>query len=299
MDEESNLYVFAAEAQEHLKFIKSYLDTVAIAVNSLEPASSSLTLATIEGYRTDISTARTNINTAINNVSGALAALKIAESELAKLQAGSTPEEILIQEASVERARATVANIEAQLYKTLIISPINGVVTRQDAKVGEIITASEPVVSIISQASFQVEANLPESDVSKAKVGNLAMITLDAYGPGINFDAKIISIDPAETVIDGVATYKVTLEFLNEDERIRSGLTANINIETKRKEGVLAIPLRAISNEGSQKIVRVLRADGRADEVSVELGITGKEGRVEIISGLAEGDLVILSRAVE
>src|SRR3989344_5281057 len=169
---EANMYVFFAEALDSLKFIKSYLDTVAIAVNSLEP-SPSLTQTQIDSYRADVSTARTNVNTAINNVSGGASSLKIAESELSKDLAGSTPQEILVQEASVEKARASLNNTRAQISKTIIASPINGVVTKQDAKVGEIVSASSHVVSVISDASFQVEANLPEADVSKVKISDL------------------------------------------------------------------------------------------------------------------------------
>ena len=140
----------------------------------------------------------------------------------------------------MEKARAGVNNIKAQISKTIISSPIRGIVTKQDAKAGEIVNASSPVVSVISDASFQVEANLPEADVSKVKINDSAKLTLDAYGSDTAFAAKVISIDPAETIIEGVSTYKITFEFDKEDERIRSGLTANIDILTKKKEGVLA-----------------------------------------------------------
>ena len=238
------------------------------------------------------------MNTAINNVSGAASSLKIAESELSKDLAGSTEQEILVQEASVEKARASVNNTRAQISKTVITSPIKGVVTKQDAKVGEIVSASSPVVSVISDASFQVEANLPEADVSKVKVNDLAKLTLDAYGNDVVFEAKVIAIDPAETVIEGVSTYKITFEFQREDERIKSGLTANIDILAEKKEGVIAIPQRAVSTENGAKIVRVEREDGRVDEIKVELGLFGSDGRVEILSGLEEGMKVIISHEV-
>ncbi|OGF77165.1 hypothetical protein A3H04_01510 [Candidatus Giovannonibacteria bacterium RIFCSPLOWO2_12_FULL_43_11c] len=292
---ESNMYVFSAEALENLRFIKSYLDTVAIAINALEPAPS-LTQTQINGYKGDVSTARTNVNTAINNVSGAASSLKITESELSKDLAGSTKEEILIQEASVEKAKANVSNIKAQLSKTIISSPLKGVITKQDAKVGEIVTASSQVVSVISDVSFQVEANLPEADVSKVKINDSAKLTLDAYGSGVIFEAKVIAIDPAETIIEGVSTYKITLEFQKEDLRIKSGLTANIDILTEKKNGVLAVPQRAILTQNGSKIVRVERDDGRVDEVKIELGLFGSDGKVEIISGLEEGMKVIISR---
>lgn len=297
INSDSNMYVFAAETLENLKFIKSYLDTVSIAINALEPAPS-FTQTQINGYKSDVSTARTNVNTAINNVSGAASALKIAESELSKSLSGSTPEEILVQEASVEKATANVNNIKAQISRTVINSPIKGVVTKQNAKVGEVVTASSAVVSVISDASFQIEANLPEADVSKVKINDKARLTLDAYGSDVVFDANVIAIDPAETIIEGVSTYRITLEFQREDDKIKSGLTANIDISTERKEDVLAVLQRAVLTQDGYKFVRVQRDDGRVDEIKVVLGLFGSDGRVEIISGLEEGMKVIISREI-
>ena len=293
MKVDDNLYPFAAETAEHLRNIKSFLDTVAVAINGLG-TDSGLTEATITTYRGDVSTARTNVNTAINNVSGAVSALKIAESELAKELAGSTEEEIIVQESSVEKAQASVNNILAQISKTRITSPIRGVVTKQDAKIGQIVAASTPVVSIISDAQFEIEGNLPEVDVSKVKIGDEARVTLDAYGDTI-FEAKVISVDPAETVIEGVSTYKVNLAFLEEDERIKSGLSANIDIVTERKADALFVPERAIITRDGKKFIRIQNPDGRADEIEVTLGLRGYDGRVEVLSGLAEGVRVIIS----
>lgn len=293
---DSNPFPFAGEALDNLKFIKSYLDIVAIAVNGLEQ-NSSLTQSTIDTYKSNVSTARANINTAINNVSSAQSDLRITQSELSSARAGSTEEEIKVQEASVEKAEANLNNLQAQFLKTLLVSPISGVVSRQDAKVGEIISASTPVVSVISDAKYKVEANLPEADLEKVKVGNSAVLTLDAYGDNVKFNAKVIAIDPAETVIEGVATYKVTLEFLKEEESVKSGLTANIRILGDKKENVIKIPQRAITSKDNQTFVRILNADGRVDEVKISVGLMGSDGTAEVLSGLSEGSKIVISQA--
>jgi len=282
----ANLYSFAGEISEHLGNIKSFLDVMAIAVNG----------TAVEAYKTDVSAARASVNTAINNVSSAVTNLRVAESELALEEAGSTPEDILVQEAAVEKAEASVNNIKAQISKTMLVSPIRGVITRQDAKVGEIISASAALVSVISDAKFQIEANLPEADVAKVKVGDSARLTLDAFSSDVVFDAVVVALDPAETVIEGVSTYKVTLEFVREDEQIRSGLTANIDILTARKENALAIPQRAVINRDGEKFVRVQNPDGRVDELKIELGLIGSDGEVEVLSGIEEGMNIIISR---
>ncbi len=289
-----NLYSFAGEANDQLRIIRSFLDVVAISVNDLGPTAG-LSQTAVDLYRADVSTARTNVNSAINNISSAVSSLKVAESELAKANAGSTLEEILVAEANVEKAKAQVEGIRAKLSKTRIISPITGVITKQDAKVGQIVSASAPLVSVISDAKFEIEANLPETDISKIRVGDSAKLTLDAYGSGIFFDVRVISVDPAETVIEGVSTYKITLAFLRDDGRIKSGLSADINILGMKHENVLYAPLRAIVLRDGIKYVRVQNADGRVDEIMVETGLTGSGGKVEIISGVSEGLTIITS----
>ncbi|OGZ29439.1 MAG: hypothetical protein A2931_01495 [Candidatus Niyogibacteria bacterium RIFCSPLOWO2_01_FULL_45_48] len=279
-----------AKTKENLDKIKSFLDKISLAVNSLS-ASGSLSQTTVDSYRADVLTARTNINTTISGITSAeeklrsaQSSLNLAQEDLALLLAGTRPEKITAQEASVE-------NYRAQLVKTLIRAPISGIVTKQDAKVGEIVGAASSVVSLISESNFEIEANIPEADIAKAVTGNEAEATLDAYGGGIIFKAVISSIDPAETVLEGVATYKTILQFVEKDERIKSGMTANVDIITERRENVIYIPQRAAITQDGLKIVRVIDG-GKIREVAVETGIIA-EGNIEIVVGLNGGEEVI------
>jgi HlyD family secretion protein len=291
-------------SKNNLNQTRAFLDNVALAINSLTE-NSSLTQATIDGYKSDVSTARTNVNTAIVNLTAAQDGLSTAQSvlslsqrDLALKQAGSTPEAIITQESQVEAAAANVKNYEAQLVKTILRSPINGVITKQDAKVGEIMSASTIIVSIISESQFEIEANVPEADIAKIKTENNANVTLDAYGNDVIFEAKVTKIDPAETMIEGVATYKITLQFLQKDERLKSGMTANIDILTDKRENVIAIPQRAVTSKGEDKIVKILLDEktGETAEVKVKTGLRGSDGSVEIIEGVKEGYKIITSQ---
>ncbi len=137
-----------------------------------------------------------------------------------------------------------------------------------------------------------ISAAVPEVDVAKITIGDKAEVTLDAYGDTTVFPAAVSSIDPAETVIEGVPTYKVTLYFNDRDERVRSGMTANLDILTERREGVFRIPSRAVTTKDGKKIVRVPDISGLR-EVVVETGLRGSDGSIEIVSGLSEGDEVV------
>lgn len=295
----SDLASYVSETKMNLNQVKSFLDKAALAVNSLTPHSN-LSQTTIDAWKSDVATARTNVNTAINNVTAAEekwraveSNLALEENNLALKKAGTIEEQITAQEAQVKTAKANVDYYRAQLAKTVLRAPISGVVTKQDAKIGEIVSANTTIVSLISASQFEIEANVPEADIAKVKVGNDAKVTLDAYGRDVVFEATVTAIDPAETVIDGVATYKTTLQFLNDDERIKSGMTANIDILGDKRENVLAVPQRAIIRKNGDSFVRIV--DGESfKEVKVEIGLRGSGGNIEIISGINEGDRVII-----
>lgn len=280
-------------AKANLVKVRDFLDKVALAINNATP-NITISQTILDSYRADVATARTNVNTAINNVSSGETNLVVKEKELLLKESGTLPEQITAQEAQVLQVRAKADNVRAQIVKTGIYSPIKGVVTRQDAKVGEIIIAGAALVSVISDAEFEIESNIPEVDIVKIKVGNDAKVTLDAYGNDVEFLAKVIAIDPAETVIEGVATYKVTLGFSGNDGRIKSGMTANIDILSEKKESVIFIPLRAVITRNGNKIVKVFE-NGDVKEVEVKTGLKGSDGNVEIMEGLKEGDHAVIS----
>ena len=228
------------------------------------------------------------------SINAASGAFQSAKDELALKKAGSSVEAIAAQEAQVNEAEARLQASRAQLSKSVLQSPIDGVVTKQDAKAGEIVSANLPIISIISSTRFEIEANVPEADIAKVKIGDSARVTLDAYGNDVIFEAKVAEIDPAETMVEGVATYKTTLIFTKDDERVKSGMTANIDIETARREGVVFIPRRATVKRDVDTIVFMASGIQPAERV-VKLGLVGSDGNVEVVEGLSEGEQIIVN----
>lgn len=296
---ESDLNAFGAEVNSNLNQVKLFLADAALGVNGLT-ASSILSQATIDGWKSDLSTVRTTINTALANLSAAIEKVRTAQSsldlennQLLLKKAGSAPEAISAQKAQIQQASAKIDNIQAQIEKTFLRSPISGTVVRQDAKAGEIVAGNTNLISVISENKLKIEANIPEVDIGKIKIGNSAGITLDAFS-GENFSGKVVYIDPAETIVEGVTTYKITLQFDKEDARIRSGMTANIDILTAEKNNVIVIPQRAVVLKNGSKTVSIL-IGGSVQEIEVETGVRSFEGMIEIISGLKGGEEVIVS----
>ncbi|MBI5079336.1 efflux RND transporter periplasmic adaptor subunit [Candidatus Wolfebacteria bacterium] len=289
-----NLYLKNAEAR--LILTKDLLDNLMEAIINAPSVSQS----TITSYKSSINEARVNINAELSDINGreqAIASQKITvqkiQDELNLKLAGATPEEIKAQEAKLEGADGSVKNIKAQISKTKIYSPIKGIIVRQKAKIGEIIVANVSVISVISADEFEIEANVPEADIAKIKINDPAKVTLDAYGEEIIFEARVISIDPAETILEGVATYKIKLLFTEKDDRLKSGMTADISILTAMAENAIVVPQRAITVKNVIKTIKILDGE-EVKEKEVKIGLRGSDGNVEIIEGIKEGDKVII-----
>ncbi len=280
-----------------LVLIASFLTRLSDALN----ASTSLSDTVLASYKADLNTARGNINaevTDIDNQIQTIAAQKITvqktSNELNLLLAGSTEEALAVQEASVAQAVASVQKVNAQIGRTILRSPVRGVVTTQDAVVGEIVSTNTIIVSVISESEFEIEANIVEADISNVKVEDEARLTLDAYGEDLVFNAHVVKKDPAETIIEGVTTYKTTFQFDEAYEKVSSGMTANIDIVTDKRDDALMVPQKAVIFRGGQKIVLIL-VGGEVIEKSVETGISGVYGNIEILSGIEEGDMAVTS----
>jgi len=261
-----------SKAESHLKIIRDFLFDV---MDALEKANN-LSVSTLDSYKANVTTARTNINTASTNISDQKQSINLQNAT------------IISEEASVKSYEASVGNIEAQIAKTVLYSPISGVVIKQDAKVGEIAAANSVLVSILSSV-YEVEAFIPEVDIAKIKIGDSAKATLDAYGKDVVFEAKVISINPAETMVEGVATYKTTLQLNSGDKPVKSGMTANLDILTAQKNDALIVPQRAVTSTDGDKFV-----DIGTTTVKVITGLRGSDGNIEILEGLKEGDKIVI-----
>lgn len=281
--------------------------------NSLDTTTLNTYQTAASAGRTGIVTASTNVNrqrqsiatqrsanqSAIDaaqaNVTTAQSALDNAQRELALKQASATSQDIAYQQSQVDNARANVEYYQAQIDKTILRAPFAGTITKIVPTLGDIIVPNTPAISIIGSGKFLIEAYVAEADIAKVKVGNEAKVTLDAYGTDVVFGAKLVQIDISSTVLEGVATYKTTFEFMNEDARILPGLTANIDVAANERTDVLYVPTRNIVTREGRKFVKLLidEKKGIVEETEITAGLRGSDGHTEVVSGLKEGDKVV------
>lgn len=294
------------QLKDALQKIKSVLDAIPVVSTFTATESTNLNteksniageISTISGKQQTIDVQKISNQNAIAaakaSVNTAAGALQSTKDELALKKAGASAEAIAAGEAQVKEAEAQTRAARAQLAKTVLLSPFDGVVTKQNAKIGEIVSANGALVFVISGVDFEIETNVSEADIAKVKVGDAAKVTLDAYGSDVVFDARVAAIDPAETLVENIATYKTTLVFTKNDVRVKSGMTANIDIATARRGNVIFIPQRAAVKKESGEFVFMENAGGQPQERPVKLGLVGSDGNVEVTEGLKEGDRVV------
>lgn len=145
-------------------------------------------------------------------------------------QISSSQDSVAVQENVIVSAQAGVANAKAQLAKTILKAPFDGIITRQDGEVGEVGGVSAPsFMTIASKEPLRkIEAFASDLDLAKLKVGDNAQVAFDVLSSQKTMTAKIISIDPQATNVQGKAVYKVTLMLDEIDTTIRVGMHASI-----------------------------------------------------------------------
>jgi HlyD family secretion protein len=161
-----------------------------------------------------------------------------------------------VSEANVNVAKANLAQQEAQLHTaqanlmyTDIISPINGTVISRSVDLGQTVAASLSAPTLFTIAEdlhkMQVNTNISEGDVGRLEVGMDASFTVDAF-PGRTFKGKISQIRNAATTLQNVVTYDAVIDVVNDDLKLRPGMTANTTVVYAEKEDAMSVANTAL-----------------------------------------------------
>jgi RND family efflux transporter MFP subunit len=259
-----------------------------------------------------LASARENLNLVKAKVNADLpsarAQLKQAEAALAAALAGSAQPKIKreqVEEAreAVRQSAAALAYSRAQLAKAFIRTPISGTVIQLAQQEGETIAAglSAPTLIIVANLDrLQVDAFVDETDIGRVRLGQRAEVTVDAY-PNRKFEGTVVKIASGATMQQNVVTYDVTVLLSNPGHLLKPDMTATVNITVARKRNVLAVPVDAVKPTAKGATVTVMSAEKKGrlqfSPVMVRTGISDGD-RTEILSGLREGDTVVLSGQV-
>lgn len=279
----------------------------AFATNNLVNSISNLLLAScaasntnLDGYRTSLSLVKVSMTTLFSDITAKRTtlitsknAVKQASRDLDLAKAGTDPYRIKAQSAAVSQAESRVVEARSGLAKTIIRAPFPGVISSADLSVGENATPGKTVISMIAHDGFEVQAKVPEVDIAKVRIGESVDVTLDAYGKSVIFPATVTRINPTATTEGTVPVYVIIISFIGKDERIKQGMTANVQIVTDEKENVVVVPARFVKiiNGTNGQVTTLVSGKETIKEVSV--GVRGVDGSFEIRSGLVPGDVLL------
>ncbi len=180
-----------------------------------------------------------------------------------------------------------------EVYKpTPLIAPINGEVIVRAVEPGQTVTPSDAVIVLSDR--LIVQAQVDETDIGKVKLGQAAIISLDAY-PEIKVKATVDHIAYESTIVNNVTIYEVDILPEKVPPIFRSGMSANIDITEQSKENILLIPLEAVKRDAEGSFVLISQGNGKKPvQRRVQLGISD-DMNVEVIAGLETTDIIVIA----
>lgn len=218
---------------------------------------------------------------------------------LEQVKTGATPEKIKSVKAQVENARGMLAQAEANYEKNFIKAPFSGTITAVDINLGEISSSGKTAIKIITDGEFEIKAKLTETDVTKVKIGQEAEITLDAYGNANKYKGNILFVDPSSTKEGNNEYYYARIGIINTDNNIKGGMNAEAKIITDSKKQSLVLDNKYLLAQDGKSFVNILQNKSNkkikiedCNMTPIQTGITSKDGKIEIIDGLKEGDIL-------
>ncbi|MCX7736280.1 MAG: efflux RND transporter periplasmic adaptor subunit [Candidatus Kapabacteria bacterium] len=251
------------------------------------------------------------------------------EFELAKTNFDKANSSYSVALARYEQSLATLRQAEKTASRTVITSPINGIVTSLTVQKGEKVVgtaqmAGTEMMRISDLNIMNAIVEVDENDVVLVKVGDTAKVEIDAFSDksykGIVTEVGHSAIIAQQGTQDQVINFKVKIRLIDKEVKLRPGMSCNVEINTETKNNVLAIPLQSVTvretkpmeigtgggievkkvDEDSEKkknqtkiqSVVFLKKDNKVKQVNVKTGISDK-GFIEVIEGLKEGDEIV------
>lgn len=211
---------------------------------------------------------------------GAVSAQQMEQAELGLVQANS----------ALKQVRMGVQNAQNLLGNCQITSPINGVVGLIQITAGNMASPQAPVAVISSPGRMTVKVNVSESEIGFVSANSPVNVKISSV-PGQVFIGKVSSV--AAVADPRTKAFPVEVSLDNPDNLLKSGMLAEVQLSTEKKDGVLTLPRAAVVEKGARRVVFTVDENLVVHETAIEVGLESRE-RVEIIKGVALGDKVVI-----
>lgn len=216
----------------------------------------------------------------------------VAAGALAARDAEVARANVTAAEAQVADARARLQTAQKQLGDAVLRSPINGIVAVKSANIGDVVSPGTALFTIIDPSSMRLEASVPSDALASLRVGTPVQFTVRGYETP--FEGRIDRISPqADPTTRQVPIF---VSVANAGGRLVSGLFAEGRVINESAEG-LVVPLNAVNATADPSwVLRV--AGGKTEKVPVTIGLRDvRTERVQILSGVNEGDILLIGAA--
>lgn len=189
-----------------------------------------------------------------SNLQALRAAEQQAKGGTAQVTGAGASEQVAQNQAAAAGAQVEVAAAQADqanydLGRTVITSPIDGIVVSRAVSVGQTVAASlqTPTLFVIASSlkDMEVDVSVDEADVGQLRQGQTAYITVPAY-PNVEFKGVVKQVRVNPTTVQNVVTYDAVVIVHDEQERLKPGMTANVTIDVVHRPNVLTVPLAAL-----------------------------------------------------
>jgi multidrug efflux pump subunit AcrA (membrane-fusion protein) len=192
--------------------------------------------------------------------------------------------------AAYQVTKAQVDQAQKAVNDTVILAPIAGFVADRPVDVGEYVTTSSKIATIVRTNPLRLKIDVPEQAVPEVKIGQTVEIRVSAYSDKI-FNGHIARVSP--NINQASRTLTVEAEVNNSEGLLKPGQFTTARILQQKTEGAVMIPLRAVRTEGNVSRVFIIK-DGKAEQRLVQLGQAAAD-MVEVKIGLKEGEKIATS----
>jgi RND family efflux transporter MFP subunit len=274
------------EAQSYLAYAEEQLQKAGLAWD-------------IKVWTNEVAYAKEKLRAAEVRLNDMLSAPDTKEVAIKRLQVEVAKQSLELATQSLELARKSIEQAQKQLDEATITAPFDGVVAKIYVKEGDIIPSPsmgpKTIIHLIDPGSMQLKVQVDEIDVTDVKLGQKAVIEVDAR-PNLKLEGQVNFISFLPTLEGGVVMYDVQVGFpVPENSGLRVGMSATADIIIASRTNVLLVPDRAIKQNSQGKTIVEVMVNGQTEERTVVTGIS--DGlQTEILDGLREGEVVVVER---
>jgi HlyD family secretion protein len=218
-------------------------------LSSLQQARASLAGAEADAERLRVAKSAADVALARAKELSARQLLPAQDLQSAETDARTAAANVVGADAKVAQAQAAVRMAQVNLDKTVITSPIDGVVIARNVDVGQTVSASfsAPTLFVIAAdlTHMQLSASIDESDLGQVRSGQAVSFTVDAY-PNRTFHGTVDEVRLNPTTVNNVVTYAAVIDAPNPTLELKPGMTATLSLEVARRDNVLRVPAAAL-----------------------------------------------------